>query len=53
VRRTQEAVQHLVRHFADVPVMVFICHHVVEYPPGSGVFKGVIVLIGVVRRHLA
>jgi nitroreductase len=34
VRRTQEAAKHLVRHFADVPVMVFICQHVVEYPPG-------------------
>jgi nitroreductase len=40
VRRTHEAAKHLVRHFADVPVMVFVCHHVIEYPPeyaGAGV----------------
>ncbi|MBO0729257.1 MAG: nitroreductase family protein [Acidimicrobiaceae bacterium] len=34
VRRTQEAAKHLVRHFGDVPVMVFVCHHVIAYPPG-------------------
>jgi nitroreductase len=32
VRRTQEAAKHLVRHFAETPVMIFVCHHVVEYP---------------------
>jgi nitroreductase len=33
VRRTQEAAKHLVRNFAEVPVMIFVCHHVVDYPP--------------------
>jgi nitroreductase len=32
VRRTQEAAKYLVRHFADTPVMVFVCHHVFDYP---------------------
>jgi nitroreductase len=32
VRRTQDAAKHLVRHFADTPVMVFVCHHLVDYP---------------------
>jgi nitroreductase len=32
VRRTQEAAKHLVRNFAETPVMVFVCHHVAEYP---------------------
>jgi nitroreductase len=32
VRRTQEAAKHLVRNFAETPVMIFVCHHVVEYP---------------------
>jgi nitroreductase len=32
VRRTQEAAKHLVRHFAETPVMIFVCHHVVDYP---------------------
>jgi nitroreductase len=34
VHRTQEAAKHLVRYFGDVPVLVFVCHHVIEYPPG-------------------
>jgi nitroreductase len=33
VRRTQEAAKYLVRHFAETPVMIFVCHHVVDYPP--------------------
>jgi nitroreductase len=33
VRRTQESAKRLVRHFGETPVMVFVCHHVVEYPP--------------------
>jgi nitroreductase len=32
VRRTQESAKRLVRHFGDTPVMIFVCHHVVEYP---------------------
>ena len=33
VRRTQEAAKHLVRNFGATPVMIFVCHHVVDYPP--------------------
>ena len=33
VRRTQEAAKHLVRNFGETPVMIFVCHHVVDYPP--------------------
>jgi nitroreductase len=32
VRRTQEDAKRLVRNFADTPVMIFACHHVVDYP---------------------
>lgn len=32
VRRSQESAKHLVRHFGETPVMIFVCHHVVEYP---------------------
>ena len=32
VKRTQEAAKRLVRHFGDTPVMIFVCHHVVDYP---------------------
>jgi nitroreductase len=33
VRRTQEAAKRLVRNFGETPVMIFVCHHVVDYPP--------------------
>jgi len=32
VRRTQEAAKRLVRHFGETPAMIFVCHHVVDYP---------------------
>jgi nitroreductase len=32
VRRVQESAKHLVRNFGDTPAMIFVCHHVVEYP---------------------
>jgi nitroreductase len=32
VKRTQEAAKRLVRRFGETPVMIFICHHVVDYP---------------------
>jgi nitroreductase len=32
VRRSQESAKHLVRNFGDTPVMIFVCHHVVDYP---------------------
>jgi nitroreductase len=32
VRRTQESAKHLVRNFGETPVMIFVCHHVVDYP---------------------
>jgi nitroreductase len=32
VRRSQESAKHLVRHFGDTPVMIFVCHHVIDYP---------------------
>jgi nitroreductase len=32
VRRTQESAKHLVRNFGDTPVMIFVCHHVIDYP---------------------
>jgi nitroreductase len=32
VKRTQEAAKRLVRHFGETPVMIFVCHHVVDYP---------------------
>jgi nitroreductase len=32
VKRTQEAAKRLVRNFGDTPVMIFVCHHVAEYP---------------------
>jgi nitroreductase len=32
VRRSQESAKHLVRNFGDTPVMIFVCHHVIDYP---------------------
>jgi nitroreductase len=32
VKRTQEAAKRLVRNFGETPVMIFVCHHVVDYP---------------------
>jgi nitroreductase len=32
VKRTQEAAKKLVRNFGDTPVMIFVAHHVVDYP---------------------
>lgn len=32
VRRTQESAKHLVRNFGETPVMIFVCHHVIDYP---------------------
>jgi len=32
VRRAQESAKHLVRNFGDTPVMIFVCHHVIDYP---------------------
>jgi len=32
VRRSQESAKHLVRNFGDTPVMIFLCHHVIDYP---------------------
>lgn len=32
VKRTQEAAKRLVRHFGETPVMIFVCHHVTDYP---------------------
>ena len=32
VQRVQESAKHLVRNFGDTPVMIFVCHHVVDYP---------------------
>ena len=32
VRRSQESAKHLVRHFGETPVMLFVCHHVIDYP---------------------
>ena len=32
VKRTQEAAKRLVRHFGETPAMIFVCHHVVDYP---------------------
>jgi len=32
VQRTQESAKHLVRNFGDTPAMIFVCHHVVDYP---------------------
>jgi nitroreductase len=32
VQRSQVSAKHLVRNFGDTPVMVFVCHHVVDYP---------------------
>jgi nitroreductase len=34
VRRSQESAKHLVRNFGETPVMIFVCHHVVDYPEG-------------------
>jgi nitroreductase len=32
VRRAQESAKYLVRNFGDTPVMIFVCHHVIDYP---------------------
>ncbi|HEY6623390.1 MAG TPA: nitroreductase family protein [Acidimicrobiales bacterium] len=32
VLRSQASAKHLVRHFGETPVMIFVCHHVVDYP---------------------
>jgi nitroreductase len=32
VQRSQASAKHLVRHFGDTPVMVFVCHHAIAYP---------------------
>jgi nitroreductase len=32
VRRSQESAKHLVRNFGETPVMIFVCHHVIDYP---------------------
>jgi nitroreductase len=32
VQRTQESAKRLVRNFGDTPVMIFVCHHLVDYP---------------------
>jgi nitroreductase len=32
VQRSQESAKHLVRNFAETPVMIFVCHHVIDYP---------------------
>jgi nitroreductase len=32
VQRSQESAKHLVRNFGETPVMIFVCHHVIDYP---------------------
>jgi nitroreductase len=32
VRRAQESAKYLVRNFGDTPVVIFVCHHVIDYP---------------------
>jgi nitroreductase len=32
VQRSQESAKHLVRNFGETPVMIFVCHHIVDYP---------------------
>ena len=57
VRRSQESAKYLVRHFGETPVMIFVCHHVVDYPEAyvnagvgfSGVFMAAANLLAAAR----
>jgi nitroreductase len=57
VRRSQESAKHLVRNFGETPVMIFVCHHVVDYPEAyqqvgvgfSGVFMAAANLLAAAR----
>ncbi len=57
VRRSQESAKYLVRNFGETPVMIFVCHHVVDYPEAyvsagvgfSGVFMAAANLLAAAR----